>query len=146
MLDEPVIQRSMIFELQRTDGMRHALNGVLLPVRKVIGGVNWPLITRLMMRRVPNAIKDGIAQIHIAGRHVDLGAQHPLSVGKLAAAHFYEQPAIFLNGSITIRTILTRLGQRPPVSARLLGRQIAHIRQTCVDEMERPFKELLKIR
>ena len=51
MLYKPVIQRSMIFKLQRTDGMRHAFNGVLLPVRKVIGGVNRPLITRLMMRR-----------------------------------------------------------------------------------------------
>ena len=117
----------MIFELQRADGMSHAFNGVLLAVRKVISGVDWPLVTRLMMRRVSDAIEDGIAQIHIAGRHVDLGAQHTLSVGKIAVAHLYEQLAIFFNRSITIRTILTRLGQCPSVRSCLLGRQITHV-------------------
>ena len=77
--------------------MRNALYGVFLTVGKVIGGVNHPLITCLVMVRTPYAIQDWIAQINVRRRHVDTGSQNPTAVFELPCSHALKQIPVLCN-------------------------------------------------
>ena len=99
----------MILELQRADAVRDVLDRVGLAVGKVVGRIDTPGVAGTRMMRVQDAIKHRVAQIHVARRHVDLGAQNAGAVGKLAGAHAAEQAQVLLNGSISERTVLTGL-------------------------------------
>ena len=77
--------------------MRYALNGILLSVRIVIGRINWPRISRLMVFGVPDSVQDRVPQIDIGLSHIDLGAQYPLPVGKFARSHSQKQIPVFVD-------------------------------------------------
>ena len=62
---KPFVQRAMIFKLQGADRVRNPLNGIGLTVSEVVGRINTPLITRLVMGLLANAINDRVAQIDI---------------------------------------------------------------------------------
>src|SRR5262249_289923 len=74
MLDEPVVQGPMVLEFERAEGMGDVLDGVGLAVGKVIAWINAPGRARARMARVQNAIEHRVAQIDVAGCHVDLGS------------------------------------------------------------------------
>jgi hypothetical protein len=40
---EPIVKRPMILKLQRADRVGNPLDGVLLSMSKIIGGIDWPL-------------------------------------------------------------------------------------------------------
>ena len=64
------------------------------------------------MLGVQDAVEHRVAQIDVARRHVDLGAQHARAVGKFAGAHAAEQIEVFLDAALAERAVLARLGQR----------------------------------
>ena len=70
-LDEPVVERPVVLELQRADRVRDALDRVGLPVREVVGRVDAPRVARPRMLRVDDPVQDRIAQVDVAGGHVD---------------------------------------------------------------------------
>ena len=72
--DEPVVQGPMVLEFKRAEGMGDVLDGVGLAVGKVIAWINAPGRARARMARVQNAIEDRVAQIDVAGCHVDFGS------------------------------------------------------------------------
>ncbi len=47
------------------------------------------------MRGVEDAIHDGIAQIEVLRRHVNLGAQGARAIGEFARVHALEQIEVF---------------------------------------------------
>ena len=51
----------MILELQRANRVSNPLNGVLLPVGKIVCRINRPLRASLMMDRVTDAIQDRVS-------------------------------------------------------------------------------------
>ena len=77
----------MILELERAEGMGDAFDRVGLAVGEIIGRVNAPGIAGARMRRVDDAVEHRVAQIHVAGAHVDPGPQHPRAVAEFARAH-----------------------------------------------------------
>ena len=109
----------MVLEFERADRMGDALDGVGLAVREVVARIDFPGGAGARMRRVEDAIEHRIAQIDIARRHVDLGAQHARAVGKLARAHAAEQIEVFLDAAVAERAVLAGLGQRAAVDADL---------------------------
>ena len=64
-LDKPVVQGLVIFELQGANGVGNALNGIFLAVGEVIGGINHPVGTGLVMSHLANTVQDRVAHIHI---------------------------------------------------------------------------------
>src|SRR5690606_25054886 len=64
-VDKPVIQGLVVFKFQRTYGVRNAFDGVRLAVGKVVGGVNTPFITGLMVMRFTDAVQNGVTQVHV---------------------------------------------------------------------------------
>ena len=97
------------------------------------------------MRRLDDAVEHRIAQIDVAGRHVDLGAQHARAVWKLAGLHAAEQVEILVHGAVAERAVLAGLGQRAAVDPHLLRRLVVDIGLAGLDQHLGPFVELLEI-
>src|SRR6266542_801412 len=102
-LDQPVVERTMRLELEGADGVRDALDRVRLAVREVIGGVDAPGIARPRMRGMQDPVQDRVAQVDIAGGHVDAGAQHARAVGELALPHALEEVEALLDRPVPPR-------------------------------------------
>ena len=145
MLEEPVVKRTMVLELERADRMGDALDRVRLAMREVVARIDAPGGAGARMAGVQDAVEHRVAQVDVARRHVDLGAQHPRPVGKLAGAHALEQVEVLLHRPLAIRAVPARLGQRATIGTHLLLRLVVDIGLAVADEMLGPFVELLEI-
>ena len=90
-LHHPVIQRAVIFKLQRAKRVRDALNGISQRMGVIIHRVDAPFAARAVMFLVQDAVHRRVAHIDVGGRHVDPGAQDVAPLGKLASPHPAEQ-------------------------------------------------------
>ncbi len=142
---EPVVERPMVFEFQRADGVRDALDGIRLAVRVVVHRIDAPLAAGAVMRFVQNAVHHRVAHVEIGRRHVDLGAQRARAIGKFAGLHAREQIEILFHGAVAVRALLAGLGERAAILAHFLGAQIAHIRLARFDQLHGPCVELAEI-
>ena len=71
----PIIERTLILKLQRTDRMRNAFNRILERMSIVIHRINAPSIASMVMVSMSNTVNDGITQIDIRRGHIDLRPQ-----------------------------------------------------------------------
>ena len=97
LLDEPVVQRPVIFELEGADRVGHLLDRIRLPVRVVVHRIDAPLVARPVMVHVQDAIHHRIAHVQVRRGHVDLGAQRARAVRELALLHALEQVEILFD-------------------------------------------------
>ncbi|OQA15013.1 MAG: hypothetical protein BWY63_03025 [Chloroflexi bacterium ADurb.Bin360] len=141
----PIIERAMVLELERADGVGDALDGILQPVRPIVHGVDAPGIARAVMARVQDAVHHGVAQVEVGRAHVNFGAQHPRTIGKFSRAHATEEVKVLLDGAVAIGAILTRFGERAAILANLLGAQIIHVSHALLDEVLSPEVHLFEI-
>ena len=63
LLDDPVVERPVVLELERADRMRDALERVADAVRVVVERVDAPLVAGAVMPRVADAVDRRIAQL-----------------------------------------------------------------------------------
>ena len=145
LLDEPFVERAVILEFERADRMGDALNRVALPMRPIVHRVNAPLVARARMMRVQDAIKHRIAQIQVAGTHVDLRAQHAFTVFEFTLAHPLKQVEIFLNRAVAIGAFLAGFGQCPAIFADFFLRQVIDIRLAILNQLDRPLIKLSEV-
>ncbi len=99
----PVVQLAVVLELERADRMRDALDPVLERM--------CPVVHRIVMALVEDAVHHRIAQVEVGRRHVDLGAEHLRAVGKLAGLHSEEELEVFLDRSVAIGALLAAGGE-----------------------------------
>ena len=144
-IDQPVVQRPVVLELQRAQRVSDALDRIRLAVRVVVGGIDAPGIAGARMLGVQDAIQHGIAQVHVGRRHVDLRTQHARAVGKLARAHAAEQVEVLLDRAIAVGRILPRFGQRAALAAHPVGRRVIDIGLALADQILGPFVQPLEI-
>ena len=76
LVEEPVVERPVILEFQRADGMGDSLDRIRLAMGEIVARVDAPCRAGARMGGMEDAVEHRIAQIDIARRHVDLGAQH----------------------------------------------------------------------
>ena len=119
-VEEPVVERTVVLEFQRADRMRDALDRVGLAVGVVIARIDRPGGAGARMGGVEDAVKHRIAQIDVARSHVDLGAQDAGAVRELAGPHPAEEVEIFLHRAVAERAVPARLGQRAAAGAHLV--------------------------
>ena len=100
---------------------------------KIIGGINGPLIPRLVMRRVTNTIKDRVSQIHVTRGHVDFRSQHPLTIRKFTLPHFQEKRHIFRCAPISVGAIPPCFSEGAPILSGLVGGEVTHIGQALIN-------------
>ena len=101
----------MVLELERADGVRDALDGVGLPVREVVGGVDAPGVAGARVLRVQDPVQDRVAQVDVGRGHVDLRAQHARAVGELPGAHAREQVEVLLDRAVAPGAVRAGLGE-----------------------------------
>ncbi len=57
-----------------------------------------------------DAIHDGVAEVHVGTRHIDLGAEHPRSLFKFALVHALEEIEVFLHRAVAVGALDAGLG------------------------------------
>ncbi len=144
-IEKPFVERSMVLEFERAQRVRYALDGVGLAMGKVVARINAPLRARARMAGVEDAVEERIAQVDVTGRHVDLGAEHARSIGKLAGPHAAEEIEVLLDRAVAVGAVLPGLGQRAAARADLVLRLVVHIGEAVANEVLGPFVELLEI-
>ena len=97
LLDEPIVQRTVNIELQRTNRVSDLLDRVALTVCIVVHRVDAPLAARTMVIGVDNTIHNRVAEQHIGVCHIDLGTQHAAAVLELACTHTLKQIQVLLD-------------------------------------------------
>ena len=135
----------MIVEFERADRMRDALDRVRLPVRVIVARVDLPRRAGARVRRMQDAIEHRIAQVDVARRHIDLGAQHARAVGEFAGAHAAEQVEVLLDAALAERAVLARLGQRAARGTHLVLALVVDIGLAGADQFLGPAIEPLEI-
>ena len=144
-VEQPVIQRPVILEFQRADRMRDALDRVGLAVGVIIARIDRPFGAGARMMGVQDAIEHGVAQVDVAGRHVDLGAQHAGAVRELARLHAPEQIEVFLHRTVAKRAVLAGLGQGAAAVADVGLGLIVDIGVAVPNQGFRPFVQTVEI-
>ena len=145
LIQYPVIEGTMILEFQRAQRVRDSFQRIGDAMGVVIHWINTPFVTRPMMADMANPVNHGIAQVDIGGSHIDSGAQNVSAVRKLASLHAAKEVKIFLDGAVTIGTVLTCLRKRASQRADFLGSKAVHVGFTLLDEMFGKLVELVKV-
>ena len=144
-VEEPVVERPVILELEGADRVGDALDGIGLAMGEVVARIDRPGGAGARMVRMEDAVEHGVAQIDVARRHVDLRPQHPRAVRELARPHAAEQVEILLDRAVAERTVPAGLGQGAATDPHLLLGLIVHIRLAGFDEIFGPRVELLEV-
>ena len=127
LLDVPVVERAVVFKLERADGVGDALDGVRLPVGEVVHRIDTPFCAGAVMFGVEDAVHDRVAHVEVGGGHIDFGAQGARAIGEFARLHTLEQVEVLFHGAVAIRTLFAGLGESAAVLADLVGCQVADI-------------------
>ena len=115
--------------------MRDVFQRIRYAVRKVVQRVDTPGITRAVMMRVTDAIGQRIAQVDVAGSHVDLQAQHHGAIGEFASLHAAEQIEALRSRAIAPGRVGARLRQGAAILADLVGALFVNVGVTGFDEL-----------
>src|ERR1700722_20694548 len=97
------------------------------------------------MMRMQDAVQHRVAQVDVAGGHVDLGAQHARAVRELAGFHAAEQVETLLDRAVAERRVLAGLGQGAAIDADVGLRLVVDIGEAALDQSLRPFIEPIEV-
>ena len=144
-LNQPVVERAMIFEFERAQRVGDLLDRVRWRVREVVHRVDAPGVAGPMMMGAADPVEHRIAHVHVRRRHLDLRAQHVRAVFELAGAHPREQIEVLADAAVPVRTVLPWLGQRPAVTTHFVGVLAVDVREAALDQMNRVLVELFEV-
>ena len=91
-----------------------------------------------------DAVDDGVAHVEVARSEVDFGAERHAAVGEFSRSHAGEQVKALLDRTVAVGTFRGRLCIAA-VLAHLLGRQLADIGETLLNQLDREVIHLLKV-
>ena len=94
------------------------------------------------MRYLDDAIDDGVAEVHVGVRHVQLGAQHHRALDGLRAVHVLKQPQVLLHGTVAERAGPSGLRGCALLLGNLFRRLLVNVGQSFLDE---PYGEAPKM-
>ena len=135
LVQQPVIERPLILELECADAVRDALERVFDRMRKGVHRVDAPLVARVVMGGAADAVQRRVAQIDIRGSHVDLGAQHHRAVGMQAVAHLAQAGQIVLRAAAAEWAVHAGRGEVAATGAHFLGGLLIDISQASADQV-----------
>ena len=135
----------MVSELERAQRVADALDGIGLAVRKIVAGIDRPCCAGARMLGVQDAVEDRIAEVDVARRHVDLGAEHASAVREFAGAHAAEEIEILLDRAATEGAVAAGLGQRTAGDPHLLLALVVDVGLASADQDFGPFVEAVEI-
>ncbi|MNC27643.1 hypothetical protein D3C75_758200 [compost metagenome] len=143
--DHPVVERTLVLELQGAKGVRHMLNGILKRMSKGVHRIDAPSIARIMMMRMGNPVNDRITQVNIWRGHVNFGAKHLFAIFEFSSTHAAEQVQILFDRALPVRAVYPRLSQRTAVFTDLVSGQVIDVRFSFLNQQLCPFVHFPKI-
>ncbi len=144
-LDQPVVERPVILELQRAQRVRDVLQRIGRRMREVVHRIDAPGVAGAMVVRPPDPIENGIAQVDVVRGHVDLRPEHVRAVFEFAIAHAAEQIEVLRDRACAVRALATGLGQRAAELANLLRRRAVDVGQIPLDQMDCVLVEMFEV-
>ena len=124
--------------------MRDALKRVLNRVREVVHREDAPLRALTVVLNVADAVEHGVAHIEVAGCEVDLRTQGVLALRELTGAHTRKEIEALLDRPVAPRADSGGV-HVAAVFAELLRRQLAHIGEPLLYELDGVFIVLLEV-
>ena len=112
---------------------------------KIVHRINAPCISGIVMSHMCHTINNRISHIHIGRSHIDLCTEYFLSICKFSVLHVLKQLQVLLYAAVTVRAVLTRLSQGSTILSDLLGRKVAHISLSFLNELHSGLIHLLEI-
>ena len=125
--------------------MRDAFEVIAQAMCEIVERIDAPLRAGLVVIGVADAVKQGVAQPDIGRRHIDLGAERTGAVGEFAGSHPLEEHEVFLNATVTERTVFARLVGRAAVSVGVGRVEIADVGLATLDEFQGAGVEGVKV-
>jgi hypothetical protein len=145
LVEEPVVERPVVLELQRADRVGNALDRVALAVGPVVHRVDAPLVTGAVVGLVADAVHHRVPHVHVVVGQVDLRPQHMLAVLELTGPHAREQVQALLDPTVAVGAGLSRRKDGAAILGDLVGGVAVHVGVTLLDELHRPVIELVKV-
>ena len=87
----------MKLEFQGTKAVSDTLYSIACPWSEIIGGVDFPFISRTMMLGVNDPIEDGIPHVDIRVGHINFCSKNSFPVLKGPVLHLLQKRQVFLN-------------------------------------------------
>lgn len=144
-LAEPIVKGSVVFEFESANRVSDPFNRIALAVCPIVHRVYAPSVTGSMVMSVHDSIKDGVAEIEVGRRHIDLRPQGFGSVGEFPLFHSSKEVKVFFNRAITIRAFATWLRQRSSVLSHLISVEVAHKGDPLANQLACPVVKLFEI-
>ncbi len=144
-VDQPVVERAVIGEFERAEGMRHPLDRVGLAMREIVGRVDAPGVAGARMAGLEYPVENRVAQVDVARGHVDPGAQHAGALVERARPHAAQEVEILGGRAVAAGARGSGFGQRPPHRADFVGARIVDIGLPFAHQMLGPFVEPLEM-
>ncbi|VTR69198.1 conserved hypothetical protein [Desulfosarcina cetonica] len=144
-VQHPVIERPVVFELQGAQAVGDALQAVRQAMGEIIHGVNAPDVAGAVVTGLADAVEGRVAHDQIRVGHVDLGAQDVGAVVEFAGAHALEEIQVLFDRAVAPGAVLARFGQRAAMVTDLVGAQIVHISLAGTDQLDGEFIEPFEI-
>ena len=136
----------MILEFERAERVGDALDRVRLAVGEVVARIDVPRRAGARVAGIEDAVEHRVAEIDVAGRHVDLGTKHPRPIRELAGAHAGEEVEILRDARARDTGCCVPASVSVPrVGAHLLLRLVVDIGLAGADQVRGPLGELLEI-
>ena len=135
----------MVFEFKCAKRVRDALDCVFNRVRKVVHRIDAPLVARVRMRCVADAVDDRVAHIDVGRCHINLCSKHLFAVGKLAVLHTLEEVEVFFNTAVSKWAFLPRHAETSARAAYFISGEVANVRLAVLYELDGALVHLVKI-
>ena len=136
MIEQPVVEGALVFELQRADAVGDVLQRVLNGVGEGVHGVDAPGIARVVVRGAADAVDGRVAQVDVGRGHVDLGAQHGGTVGQQAVFHVGKALQVLGHAAVAVGAVFAGGGEVAPVGAHVFGRLLIDIGQALLNQVD----------
>mmetsp|Transcript_23033 Transcript_23033/g.50504 ORF Transcript_23033/g.50504 Transcript_23033/m.50504 type:complete len:422 (-) Transcript_23033:839-2104(-) len=140
-LQQPVVGGAAALKLERAEGVGDVLEGVHDAVRVVVAGVDAPLVARVGVGHVLDAVGDEVVHVEVGVLHVHLHPQRRLPLLPLPVAHLLEQPQRLLDRPVAPRAIGVGLAASDDL---LLG-LVVHVRLVLADQLHCKVVQLLEV-
>ena len=144
-VNDPIVKRSVIFELYRAKRVCNAFERILNRMSIVIQRINAPFISLSVMVGMNYSVDCGVSHIHIGRRHIYFCSKGLCAVGKFSVLHSFEKFEVLFYCTVAVGAVLTGLCQSASVLSHFIGRKVANIRFTVLYKLDGKFIALVKI-
>ena len=142
-VEQPVVKRSLVFELERGDRMGDLLQRVLDRMCIGVHRVDTPLVAGVVVRGSANPVQRRVTHVDVGAGHVNPGAEDCGAVVQLAVAHLAEAHQVFVWATGAEWTVGAKRVEVAARSAHFPGRLLVHVGQAGDNQvLGRPVHEI----